>query len=293
MSGSRRHSSSASSSASSSTAAGGKDEGRSDNDNVKVSVRIRPLNRREMANDDFIAWDWTERSLQLKEKHAPSLASAASPAKRRAEPPRAAFTYDYLFHPHADNDDVYRDIGKHVVEGAVQGFHSSIFAYGQTSTGKTHTMLGSGSRITGILGHAVSDVFAMIKSSPDREYLLRVSFMEIYNEALNDLLVPTSTNLVIFEHSKKGCVVRGLLEEVVTTPERIFELVVSGLRHRKVGSTNYNAKSSRSHTIFRMIIESKPKGQTSNRVRACSMCISLFGHECKLEHRGGYCPTPT
>jgi len=237
-------------------------------DNVKVCVRIRPLNRRELKHEHTIAWDWTDRSIQLKGRDLPSLASASSPAKRRNDPPRAAFTFDTLFHPHCDNDEVYDTIGRHVVEGAVRGFHSSIFAYGQTSTGKTHTMLGSGSHISGILGHAVNDVFNLIKSNNRREYLLRVSFMEIYNEALNDLLVPTSKNLVIFEHSKKGCVVRGLLEEVVTTQERILELVSSGLRHRKVGSTNYNAKSSRSHTIFRMVIESKPKGQApKKRVR--------------------------
>jgi centromeric protein E len=248
-------------------------------DNVKVSVRMRPMNRRETANGDNVAWDWTSRSVQLRDSDAAIAASvatapgdaAASPRKRApaAGPPdssRSSFTFDYVFQPEDDNDVVYRDIGEHVVEGAVNGYHSSIFAYGQTSTGKTHTMLGSGSRITGILGNAVQGVFRRIRETPNREFLLRVSFMEIYNEAVNDLLVPTSTNLVIFEHSKKGCVVRGLLEEVVTSEDRILELVASGLRHRKVGSTNYNATSSRSHTIFRMIIESKPKGASEVRV---------------------------
>jgi hypothetical protein len=146
-----------------------------------------------MLAEEFIAWEWTARAIQLKErdqlsaiKQATVLASASvapSPSKRLAaaaaaaaaaaeqlkSEPKATFTFDYMFHPHATNDDVYRVIGKHVVVGAVAGFHSSIFAYGQTSTGKTHTMLGAESKISGILGHAVHDVFEMIRASPDRE----------------------------------------------------------------------------------------------------------------------------
>ncbi|RYR06107.1 hypothetical protein Ahy_B06g085905 isoform B [Arachis hypogaea] len=132
------------------------------------------------------------------------------------------------------------------------------FAYGQTSSGKTFTMNGS-ENDPGIIPRAVKDIFAKIETMSDREFLIRVSYMEIYNEEINDLLVVENQKLQIHESLERGVFVAGLREEIVNNAEQVLNLINSGEVNRHFGETNMNARSSRSHTIFRMVIESKGK----------------------------------
>ncbi|GIL68311.1 hypothetical protein Vafri_21594 [Volvox africanus] len=137
----------------------------------------------------------------------------------------------------------------------VNGFNSTVFAYGQTSSGKTHTMRGSHDS-PGIIPLAVSEAFSLIEANESREYLIRVSYMEIYNEDINDLLAPENVKLPIKE-GPYGPYVCGLREDIVTSPEQVLELLTTGEANRHIGSTKMNEKSSRSHTIFRMVVESR------------------------------------
>jgi centromeric protein E len=110
---------------------------------------------------------------------------------------------------------------------------------------------------TGVIPLAVEDVFQHVYNTPDREFLLRVSYLEVYNERINDLLNPSSDNLRVYEDRKRGAYIKGLEEKVVVTPEQIFALIAAGEAQRHVGCTNFNLQSSRSHTIFRLVVESK------------------------------------
>ncbi|PPS03323.1 hypothetical protein GOBAR_AA17346 [Gossypium barbadense] len=130
------------------------------------------------------------------------------------------------------------------------------FAYGQTSSGKTYTMNGS-LNDPGIIHRAVNDVFQKIQMISDREFLIRVSYMEIYNEEINDLFTVENQKLPIHESLERGIFVAGLREEIVNNAEQVIKLLESGEVNRHFGETNMNARSSRSHTIFRMVIESK------------------------------------
>ncbi|PPD70119.1 hypothetical protein GOBAR_DD32992 [Gossypium barbadense] len=130
------------------------------------------------------------------------------------------------------------------------------FAYGQTSSGKTFTMNGS-LNDPGIIHRAVNDVFQKIQMISDREFLIRVSYMEIYNEEINDLFAVENQKLPIHESLERGIFVAGLREEIVNNAEQVIKLLESGEVNRHFGETNMNARSSRSHTIFRMVIESK------------------------------------
>eukprot|EP00026_Physarum_polycephalum_P003449 Phypoly_transcript_03460.p1 GENE.Phypoly_transcript_03460~~Phypoly_transcript_03460.p1 ORF type:complete len:554 (+),score=140.65 Phypoly_transcript_03460:644-2305(+) len=121
-------------------------------------------------------------------------------------------------------------------------------------------MKGSGRKQPGILNLAIHDVWAYIQQHPEREFLLRVSYMEIYNEIVNDLLTPGNTNLKIHEDPVKGVYVGNLKEEIVVSPTHVMALLAGGDVHRHVGATNYNEQSSRSHTLFRIVIESKEVG---------------------------------
>ncbi|ONM55045.1 Kinesin-like protein KIN-7O [Zea mays] len=135
----------------------------------------------------------------------------------------------------------------------------TVFAYGQTNSGKTFTMRGSANE-PGIIPLAVHDLFQRIQEHMDREFLVRMSYMEIYNEDINDLLVPEHRKLQIHESIEKGIFVAGLREEIVTCAEQVMDFMSFGESHRHIGETNMNLYSSRSHTIFRMVIESREKG---------------------------------
>nr|XP_048321339.1 kinesin-like protein KIN-7K, chloroplastic isoform X2 [Ziziphus jujuba var. spinosa] len=143
----------------------------------------------------------------------------------------------------------------------MEGVNGTIFAYGVTSSGKTHTMHGD-QRSPGIIPLAVKDAFSIIQETPNREFLLRVSYLEIYNEVVNDLLNPAGQNLRIREDAQ-GTFVEGIKEEVVLSPAHALSLIAAGEEHRHVGSTNFNLLSSRSHTIFTLTIESSPCGENS------------------------------
>ncbi|KAK8280028.1 hypothetical protein V6Z12_D09G149000 [Gossypium hirsutum] len=143
----------------------------------------------------------------------------------------------------------------------MEGINGTIFAYGMTSSGKTHTMHGD-QRSPGIIPLAVKDAFSIIQETPNREFLLRVSYLEIYNEVVNDLLNPAGQNLRIREDAQ-GTFVEGIKEEVVLSPAHALSLIAAGEEHRHVGSTNFNLLSSRSHTIFTLTIESSPYGENS------------------------------
>ncbi|CAL9236883.1 unnamed protein product, partial [Arabidopsis halleri] len=131
-------------------------------------------------------------------------------------------------------------------------FEGTVLAYGQTNSGKTHTMRGSTIE-PGIISLAVHDLFDIISQDTSREYLLRMSYLEIYNENINDLLDPLNRKLQIHENLEKGVFVAGLREDIVDSPQQVLELMESGESHRHIGETNMNHYSSRSHTIFRMV----------------------------------------
>lgn len=213
-------------------------------ENVTVTVRFRPLSPREIRQGEEIAW-YADGETILRNEHNPSI----------------AYAYDRVFGPTTTTRHVYDVAAQHVVSGAMEGVNGTIFAYGVTSSGKTHTMHGD-QRSPGIIPLAVKDAFSIIQETPNREFLLRVSYLEIYNEVVNDLLNPAGQNLRIREDAQ-GTFVDGIKEEVVLSPAHALSLIAAGEEHRHVGSTNFNLLSSRSHTIFTLTIESSPCGENS------------------------------
>ncbi|XWS56167.1 hypothetical protein CRYUN_Cryun09bG0063000 [Craigia yunnanensis] len=211
-------------------------------ENVTATVRFRPLSPREIHQGEEIAW-YADGETIVRNEHNPS----------------TAYAYDRVFGPTTTTRHVYDVAAQHVVSGAMEGINGTIFAYGVTSSGKTHTMHGD-QRSPGIIPLSVKDAFSIIQETPNREYLLRVSYLEIYNEVVNDLLNPAGQNLRIREDAQ-GTFVEGIKEEVVLSPAHALSLIAAGEEHRHVGSTNFNLLSSRSHTIFTLTIESSPCGE--------------------------------
>ncbi|KAM5551725.1 kinesin-like protein KIN-7O [Rosa sericea] len=178
------------------------------------------------------------------------------------------FEFDRVFGEDCKTSEVYQSRTKDLVEAAVRGFNGTVFAYGQTNSGKTYTIRGSATE-PGVIRLAVRDMFDLIQQDVDREFLLRMSYMEIYNEEINDLLAPEHRKLQIHESIERGIFVAGLREEIVASPEQVLALMEFGESHRHIGETNMNVYSSRSHTIFRMIIESRDKTEDEDIGNSC------------------------
>ncbi|CAL9113472.1 kinesin-like protein KIN-7K, chloroplastic [Musa acuminata AAA Group] len=235
------------------------DAGRS-GDNISVTVRFRPLSDREFQHGDEVAW-------------------YADGDKIRSEyNPTTFFAFDRVFGPSTTTQVVYDVTARPVVKAAMEGINGTVFAYGVTSSGKTHTMHGD-PKSPGIIPLAIKDVFSIIQDTPGREFLLRVSYLEIYNEVINDLLDPTGQNLRVREDAQ-GTYVEGIKEEVVLSPGHALSFIAAGEEHRHVGSNNFNLFSSRSHTIFTLMIESSAHGDEYDGVMYSQLnLIDLAGSE--------------
>ncbi|KAI4348608.1 hypothetical protein L6164_009315 [Bauhinia variegata] len=180
----------------------------------------------------------------------------------------STFEFDRIFDENCKTVEVYEARTKEIVAAAVHGFNGTVFAYGQTNSGKTYTMRGSQTE-PGVIPLAVHDLFKTIQREVNREFLLRMSYMEIYNEEINDLLAPEHRKLQIHENLERGIYVAGLREEIVASPEQVIDLMKFGESHRHIGETNMNLYSSRSHTIFRMIIESRDRNEDEENGSSC------------------------
>ncbi|TVU03982.1 hypothetical protein EJB05_50463, partial [Eragrostis curvula] len=231
---------------------------------IHVAVRSRPLSAEDARNTP---WRISGNSIALTTQ------------------PSTRFEFDRIFGEECRTSEVYEARTKHIVDSVVRGFNGTVFAYGQTSSGKTYTMRGSANE-QGIIPLAVYGLFQHIQENVDREFLLRMSYMEIYNEEINDLLVPEHRKLQIHESPERGIYVAGLREEIVTCPEQVMSLMSFGESHRHIGETNMNIYSSRSHTIFRMVIESREKvddnepGDSCDAVRVSVLnLVDLAGSE--------------
>lgn len=166
------------------------------------------------------------------------------------------FKFDYAFHPDDPQTKVFEIAAKPTVDAVMQGFNGTIFAYGQTSSGKTWTMTGGKSdQDIGIIPRMVSSIFQKIESSYSKiEFQVKLSYCEIYMERIRDLLEPRKSNLKIHEEKTRGVYIGDLTEQYVTSQREVFELIKIGYNNREIGFTEMNAASSRSHSIFSLTI---------------------------------------
>src|SRR5215469_1117183 len=151
----------------------------------------------------------------------------------------------------------------------MEGYHGTVFAYGMTGTGKTFSMQGTATN-PGVIPLAVTDIFSFIRETPHREFLLRVSYLEIYNEKIHDLLSSTpNSNTGIYgqqveeirlrEDSKRGVYATPLKEEIVQSPSQLLRVIARGDLARRTAGTQYNARSSRSHAVVQIVVESRAR----------------------------------
>ncbi|CAG8642954.1 9596_t:CDS:10, partial [Acaulospora morrowiae] len=228
--------------------------------NVKVTIRVRPPNAVELSRGENEIWEVNNDA----QNH--------------------------------DNKALFEKGVRDTVGAVMEGYNGTVFAYGQTSSGKTFTMvrcnynhptytkklipifksdihdnLYSTKSNPGVIPQAVDTVFEYIKKCQEKQFLLRVSYMEIYNETVRDLLSPDTVDLRIHEDKHRGVYVSPLKEVLVSTPDQVMEEISKGEANRHTGATDWNERSSRSHSIFQMTVESAAKGSLPFRQNRYSM----------------------
>ncbi|GIY70247.1 kinesin heavy chain [Caerostris darwini] len=203
--------------------------------NIKVVCRFRPLNgSEEKAGSKFIA------------KYPPSSEDCVNVGGK-------VYIYDKVFKPNATQEKVYNEAAQAIVKDVLMGYNGTIFAYGQTSSGKTHTMEGIlGDHIQqGIIPRIVNDIFNHIYSMDENiEFHIKISYFEIYLDKIRDLLDVSKTNLSVHEDKNRVPFVKGATERFVTSPEEVMEVIDEGKSNRHIAVTNMNEHSSRSHSVF-------------------------------------------
>ena len=170
--------------------------------------------------------------------------------------------------------NLYNAVSKRVVLSSCKGVNGTIFAYGQTSSGKTYTMLGTDTD-PGITLLALSDIFHFIRNDVNRKYALFISYIEIHNEVINDLLNGQNTNLRIVDTPDQGPVVKNCTEQAVKTPQDVVQCLLRGEKLRKVSETHSNLRSSRSHAIFRIFIQSQSRNDKSKGHKTLGSVLNL------------------
>nr|XP_043893490.1 kinesin-like protein KIF1B isoform X13 [Solea senegalensis] len=224
---------------------------------VKVAVRVRPFNSREMSKDSKCIIQMQGNTTTILNPKAPK-----EPAK--------TFSFDYSYWSHTTPEDssfasqnrVYNDIGKEMLQHAFEGYNVCIFAYGQTGAGKSYTMMGKQEEgQEGIIPMLCEDLFEKINDDNNKEelsYSVEVSYMEIYCERVRDLLNPKNKgNLRVREHPLLGPYVEDLSKLAVTSYTDIADLMDAGNKARTVAATNMNETSSRSHAVFTIVFTQK------------------------------------
>ncbi|KAM3924405.1 kinesin-like protein KIF3A isoform 1-T1 [Leptodactylus fuscus] len=226
-------------------------------DNVKVVVRCRPLNEREKAMGNKMAVTVDEFRGTI----------AVHKVDSMNEPPKT-FTFDTVFGPDSNQLDVYNLTARPIIDSVLEGYNGTIFAYGQTGTGKTFTMEGVRAvpELRGIIPNSFAHIFGHIaKAEGDTRFLVRVSYLEIYNEEVRDLLGKDQTQrLEVKERPDVGVYIKDLSGYVVNNADDMDRIMTLGHKNRSVGATNMNEHSSRSHAIFTITIECSEKGADGN-----------------------------
>lgn len=178
---------------------------------------------------------------------------------------------DNVFATNDSNAKVYDSIAKRLVRRVMEGYHGTVFAYGMTGTGKTFSMQGTASS-PGVIPLAITDIFSYIRETPSREFLLRVSYLEIYNEKIHDLLnMPTNGGVAgggqdeikLREDPKRGVYAFPLKEEIVQSPTQLLRVIARGDQARRTASTQFNTRSSRSHAVVQIVVESRERSQNA------------------------------
>ncbi|XP_056453110.1 kinesin-1 heavy chain isoform X1 [Gadus chalcogrammus] len=229
---------------------------------IKVMCRFRPLNSSEVTRGD---------------RYIPKFPQGDDTVVIASKP----YAFDRVFASNTSQEQVYNACAQRIVKDVLEGYNGTIFAYGQTSSGKTHTMEGllHDTDNMGIIPRIVQDIFNYIYSMDENlEFHIKVSYFEIYLDKIRDLLDVSKTNLSVHEDKNRVPYVKGCTERFVCSPEEVMDTIDEGKSNRHVAVTNMNEHSSRSHSIF-LINVKQENTQTEQKLSGKLYLVDLAGSE--------------
>jgi len=231
-----------------------------DASNIRVCVRVRPPNEREKALAGGVIVEVSDDGQQV-------IVTGKAP-----------FFYDVSFPTSVTQLECFEKIGVDIVKTAYNGYNASMFAYGQTSSGKSFSMMGvRGTALVGLIPRISNLLFHVVGQTPDREFFIEGSFLEIYNEKLRDLLDKKgSDDLKVRESPQLGVHVAGLSRHKLKGAPTVEKLIDDGTNNRTVAATKYNSESSRSHAVFELHIVQKYKDKNSGEDMQSKVKIALI-----------------
>ena len=215
---------------------------------VKVAIRVRPMNSHEKEQNSTICVE----------------VDTANNTVSVSKTDTKTFQFDYVYPMETTQRQIYDEVAFPIVDSIFQGYNGTIFAYGQTGCGKTFTMMGvvDNPELKGVIPNAFAHIFGFIKTEGEsKKFLVRCSFVEIYNEEVRDLLVNKNTKLDIREDPKKGVFVKDLTYVTLKDTQDIQSCLDRGNKNRHVGHTSMNDQSSRSHSLFTVYLEIEENGK--------------------------------
>merc|ERR1719410_188533 len=241
------------------------------NEAVKVIVRCRPMNKREIGM----------KCKNVVHTDGPAYVCAINnPNEPNSEP--KSFTFDGVYGTNSTTEAIYNDNGFDLVEGVLEGYNGTVFAYGQTGCGKSFSMQGIPDPATqrGIIPRAFEHIFETIDTSENMKYLVHASYLEIYNEDIRDLLGDDiKKKLDLKEHPERGVYVKDISLHPVANTAECEALMAKGWSNRATGATKMNADSSRSHSIFTINIEMMDSGGEGHIRKGKLNLVDLAGSE--------------
>ncbi|CAG9319248.1 unnamed protein product [Blepharisma stoltei] len=243
--------------------------------NILVAVRCRPLTKKEREIDSTNLIQIIEERVVILMDPQFKYGDKGSRAKEKQ------YAFDFAFDENSLQKEIFDKTTKFLIDGILNGFNATVFAYGATGAGKTYTMLGEADS-PGMMLMTFVELFTKVEElTLERAYKVKLSYLEIYNEVVKDLIHPTSSVLDIREDPVKGIVVAGLAEMIATTPDEVIECIQLGNMRRTCEPTEANQTSSRSHAVLQITVEYKDKaaGTQSEIIVGKLSLIDLAGSE--------------
>ena len=254
--------------------------------NMIVAIRSRPLSKRELDFSNISTIKISNREVvsvmdPLEYNYSSEGTMYINEEKQMTitKSKEHQFAFDFAFDEKASQEEVYHYTSEMLLKNVIDGFNATVLAYGATGSGKTYTMVGNGEQ-PGVMIRAISDLFNLVdKEKKNKNYNIQISYIEVYNEILKDLLNSNDNPLSIRTDPSKGIIVMGAEFKTVTNANDAFRLLISGNKRRREEPTVHNENSSRSHAILQINLEIKDNAIENEITFGKFILVDLAGSE--------------
>ena len=252
--------------------------------NSLISVRVRPLNSKEKEESDYKTIKVISTSkliISIPTEYSFEENSEINHIKVAKEK-QSSFEFDFVFDENSSQSQIYEYTTRNLINNVLEGYNATVLAYGATGTGKTYTMVGNGVN-NGIMIRTIKDLFYYVNNNimDNKQFVIKISFIEIYNETIKDLLSNDNSIVELKTDSKKGLVLKNALIKKISNENEAFNLIMKGNKNRTEKFTEYNNNSSRSHAILNIYIEIEDQGINLRQNKSIGkfMLLDLAGCE--------------